>query len=374
MRGRAKVSDPVTVACGPAGSYLVHIGVDVLARLPECLPVGCPAIALIADHQVASLYAGRTDAAAGSRVRKERFTFPAGEASKVRGVKGRIEDEMLERGLGRDAVVVGLGGGVSLDLAGFVASTYHRGMPWIAVPTSLLGMVDASVGGKTGVNTQRGKNLIGAFHQPLAVLADIRFLSSLPPAELDNGLAEMVKHAAIADAGYLEELIASAEHLRALAPDACAAAIRRSVEIKAEVVSADPLETDLRQVLNCGHTIAHAIETVSSHQVSHGRAVAAGLSVEAGMACSLGLLEAEQRDHLRSALARLGLPLAPPAEMDLHALVETTRMDKKGRQGKPRYVLLGALGRMARGPDGYAHEVDDVVVVDALKEARKCSA
>lgn len=361
------------VAVEAARAYSVHIGEGVLDRLPAELPPGCPAVALVADEQVASLYAPRAEAVLASRVRTERFTFPSGEASKARATKERIEDAMLARGLGRDAALVALGGGVTLDLAGFVASTYQRGIPWIAAPTSLLAMVDASVGGKTGVNTPAGKNMVGTFFQPRAVLADLGCLSTLPRAELDNGLAEMVKHAVIADAAYLGDLIAAAEALRGLDPEAFARPVRRSVEIKAEVVSADPEERDLRQILNYGHTIAHAIESLSGYGTSHGRAVAAGVSVEAGIASSLGLLDPGERDRVRRALAQLELPLAPPPGMGHREILDATRMDKKGRRGRPRYALPEAIGRMARGPEGYGHEVEDAMVLAALEESRQAS-
>jgi 3-dehydroquinate synthase len=331
-------------------------------------------VAIVADETVASLHAARVEAALGGAPLLATVSFPAGEKSKTRATKERIEDELVERGLGRDGVIVALGGGVTTDLAGFVASTYLRGVPWMAVPTSLLAAVDAAIGGKTGVDTPLGKNLIGSFHRPLAVLIDLDLLSTLPREEVDNGLAEMVKHAVIADAAYLEELVQGADGIRALEPEALEAPLRRSVEIKAAVVHRDPEEQDERQVLNCGHTIAHAIEKTSSFRVRHGLAVSSGLSVEAGIACRLGILDSEERDRLRTALTGLGLPVAPPRDLAPSEILAATAVDKKGRKGRPRYALPEALGRMARGPEGYGLEVEDSVVLAALEETLSCFA
>ena len=364
----------VTVRPTGAGAYSVHIGSGVAAGIAGMLPAGCTAAALVADDNVAALHAGELRAVLQDLVRTEIFRFPPGEKHKTRACKEQIEDQMIGEGFGRDCVVVALGGGVTTDLGGFVAATYLRSVPWIAMPTSLLAAVDASIGGKTGVNTPAGKNLVGAFHQPHAVLADLDLLVTLPPGEAPNGLAEMLKHAVVADAGHLDELVGAADGLRELDPDALIGPVRRSVEIKAQVVSRDPEETDLRQVLNFGHTIAHAIEVISRHEIRHGFAVAAGMSVEAQIACELGLLDTLERDRLRSALRRLSLPLAPPVDLEAADLLEATRVDKKGRRGRPRYSLPAAIGKMARGPEGYGRPVDDQVVLAALLEARRCSA
>ncbi len=365
-----------SVAVRPRGgrSYRVCLGAGISSRLLEFLPAECAAAAVVSDRNVAGLHAGPIGEILHGRVRVETVAFPAGEANKTRKVKEHIEDRLIECGLGRDSTVVALGGGVTVDLAGFVASTFMRGVPWIAMPTSLLAAVDAGIGGKTGVNTAAGKNLVGTFHQPHAVLIDLSLLATLPPGEVDNGLAEMVKHAVIADGAHLDELVAAAGGLRKLDPGALAAPIRRSVEIKARVIADDPDEKDLRQVLNCGHTIAHAIEAVSDYRISHGRAVAAGLSVEAGIARITGLLDPGEVARLRAALKNLGLPVAPPAELEPETLLAATRTDKKGRRGRVRYALPEALGRMARGPEGFGHPVDDRVVLEALREVRDCSA
>lgn len=360
------MSHTVTIATDRGEEYPVLIGDGVSDRSSELLPKGCTAVALISDSNLSQLHRSRIVGALGERVSVAPLDFPAGEASKTRATKQQLEDAMLAAGLGRDCAVLALGGGVTTDLAGFVAGTFLRGVPWIAVPTSLLAAVDAGVGGKVGVNAAAGKNLFGMFHQPLGVLIDLRLLTTLPPPEIDNGLAEMVKHAVIADPQYLERLEGDVDRLRALEPDALAEPIRRSVEIKSEVVAADTEERDLRQVLNLGHTIGHAIEAVSEFSIGHGLAVAAGLAVECGIACRLGLMESDDRDLVRDALDRLGLPTAPPDGLEPAALLEATKLDKKGRRGRPRYALPAAVGRMARGEQGFAREVPDDVVLAAI--------
>jgi 3-dehydroquinate synthase len=241
-----------------------------------------------------------------------------------------------------------------------------RGIPWIALPTSLLAAVDASIGGKTGVDTAHGKNLIGVFHQPRAVLVDLGLMATLPPAEIDNGLAEMAKHAVIADAGYLARLVFDADRLRRLEPEALERSIVRSIEIKSEVVSADTGERDYRQVLNLGHTIGHAIEAVTDYGVGHGLAVAAGLAVECDIAVRLGLMSADARDETRTALEHLGLPIAPPSGVDARELQAATKRDKKGRTGVARYALPAGIGQMSRCDRGWAREVPDDVVLAAI--------
>ena len=359
------------VAARGRRAYPVVLGPGVQARLPELVPPGTATIALLADTNVAPRHAAAVGQALQAIAPVEQLGFPAGEGHKTRETKARLEDELLARGCGRDTLILGLGGGVTTDLAGFLASTYLRGVPWLALPTSLLAAVDASVGGKTGVNTPAGKNLVGTFYEPWAVCIDLHWLATLPAAEVDNGLAEMVKHAVLADAAYLDRLVASAPELRALAPEAVGPAIQRSLEIKAEVVTADPTEANRREVLNLGHTIGHAIEAVSGYTVSHGRAVAAGLAVEADIAVRLDLLDAADRTRLGAALDALALPTGPPAGTEPAALLAALTTDKKRRRGRVRFALPTGLGDLSPGPDGYAREVPEDVLRSVLEEATR---
>ncbi|OGQ83935.1 MAG: 3-dehydroquinate synthase [Deltaproteobacteria bacterium RIFOXYA12_FULL_58_15] len=363
------------VTISPRGNppYPVWVGRNAIRHLVEIIPETAARVVWIADDTVARLHGD----ALQQILQKSRptlgFTFAAGEMNKTRASKENLEDQLLAAGVGRDTVIVAMGGGVSTDLGGFVASTFLRGVPWVAVPTSLLGAVDASVGGKVGVNTPAGKNLIGAFSQPLAVTIDLDLLTTLPAEQVDNGLGEMVKHAVIADANHLGELMTQSDSLRALDPNATFAPIVRSVEIKADVVNNDPTEQDLRQVLNLGHTIAHAFELLSDYQLSHGRAVAAGLSVEAGIAERLGLLSSKELDTIRAALVALKLPAIVPIQATTQGVLAATRGDKKSRRGRARYALPAGIGIMARGPEGYGHDVEDTIVVAVLEELG-CSA
>ncbi len=312
-------------------------------------------LALISDSNVADLYGGKL--LSGLRGRDFRFVelipFAAGEASKCRRVKAEIEDKLFGSGMARDTLVVALGGGVTGDLAGFVAATFNRGVPLVQVPTSLLAMADSSIGGKVGIDVPWGKNLLGAFHQPSLVLIDPALLATLPERELRSGMAEVVKHGVIRDAelfGFIEENL---ERILKREPDLLAELVARNCRIKAEVVSLDERENNLRQILNFGHTLGHAVESFTGFDWLHGEAVALGMVAEAALAVNLGLMAPEVPDRIAALLSRIGLPvelgpLAAPAE----ELVELTRLDKKARSGKARYALASRIGAMATDKSG----------------------
>lgn len=285
--------------------------------------------------------------------------FPAGEGYKTRETKAALEDELLDRRFERSCCVVAVGGGVTLDLAGFVAATYLRGVDHVCVATSLLAQVDAAVGGKTAVDTPHGKNLVGAFHAPAAVLLHTPALATLPLAELANGLAEAVKHGVIADPDLLSALHAWPGPSAPL-PEAL---IVRCVTIKAEVVAADEREGGRRRVLNFGHTVAHAIEAASGHAVSHGAAVAAGMVVEARVAEALVGFPAAGTRELVALLARLGLPCAPQRSFsEARAFLGS---DKKVAHGRVRCSLPRALGVMDSAAGEWARDVPLEVLASA---------
>ncbi len=351
-----------------SGPYQVVIESGALRRVSDWVPDDSGRVVVVTDSNVGQLY-GLT---VGSRLRAaERvvdvLTFPAGEEQKTRATKSRLEDEMVSRRVGRDAVVVALGGGVTTDIAGFLAATYMRGLPYVSIPTSLLAMVDAAVGGKTGVDHPKGKNLIGAIHQPTAVIIDPDTLESLPESEVDCGLAEMVKHALIADPEYLDLLVREPAELRAGNPEILEPAIVRSVAIKADIVARDEHEKGERAVLNLGHTIGHAIERVSRYSVSHGRAVAVGIIVEARVARELGTLDDETVFDIEQALAVLGFPALLPDEVMPEAVLAACDTDKKNRSGVVRFVQLSRIGKPARGRDGWTHELPLQVVRPVLE-------
>jgi 3-dehydroquinate synthase len=297
----------------------------------------------------------------------DRLTFPAGEASKTRAEWARLTDAMLALGFGRDAAVVAVGGGVTADLAGFVAATFMRGIPVLQVPTSLLAMLDAALGGKTGLDLPAGKNLVGAFHQPAAVLVDPLVLATLPEPEYRHALAEAVKHAAVADAAHFDWLERHADAVLAREPAEVEQMIRRSLEIKADIVEADEFECGRRAVLNAGHTVAHAIEAASAYRVSHGAAVAVGLVTEARLGERLGLTAPGTATAIAELLQRFGLPTQLPTELAPEDLLAFMRADKKRRDAQLRFTFVARLGAVAGDQrTGWTHVVTEESLLTVL--------
>ncbi|MGV3710976.1 MAG: 3-dehydroquinate synthase [Gemmatimonas sp.] len=312
----------------------------------------------------------------GSRIRKgfpaDRtlfLTVPPGEREKTREQWTRLTDALLEWGAGRDTTIVAIGGGVVTDLAGFVAATFMRGVPVVQVPTTLLAMVDASVGGKTGVDTSAGKNLVGAFHNPSAVIVDPDVLATLPGPVFRSGLAEMIKHGVLASESYFDALNNALPELAgdsAAHVDVLPQLIADSIEIKARVVIEDEREGGVRQTLNLGHTIAHAIEQQAGYDMLHGDAVAIGLVVEAEIAQQLGIAQPDVVARTAGAVRRAGLPASVPASIDIEAVITATYGDKKARGGVSRYALPECIGRMTQGDGRWSVGVEDTVVRSAL--------
>ena len=279
----------------------------------------------------------------------------------------RLTDQMLGKGYVRDSAVIALGGGVVGDLAGFVAATFMRGIPVVQVPTTLVAMVDASIGGKTAVDTFAGKNLVGAFHPPAAVLIDPQLLATLPLRELRAGFAEIIKHGVIADEPYLFQVANSASDLLSNGgsmSDMMVSLIVRSVEIKAEIVSRDEREEGLRKVLNFGHTIGHAVEMASGYSLLHGEAVAIGMALESRLAERIGLAQTGTAATVIRTLQAAGLPTDLPKDFGPEAVIEAMRSDKKGRSGKMMFALPLRIGAMAGEDTGWTVPVGD----DQLRE------
>ena len=318
-------------------------------------------VAIVTDSHVDQLYARRI---AGQLSDAKIISIPAGEAAKTRETWVHVTDELLAAGFGRDTLLIAAGGGVVGDLAGFVAATYMRGIPFVQVPTTLLSMIDASVGGKTGVDTPAGKNLVGAFHQPVLVVADPTVLATLPPNHFRAGLAEALKHGVIASAGYFEKIAVSTEST-ARDERSLTGLIAESVRIKASVVARDERESGLRKVLNFGHTIGHAIESVSNYKLLHGEAVAIGMALEAELAEKIGVARSGTSDAIRDALNAIGLPSTFPA-LDKKAVLAATKSDKKARAGRVEYALPDKIGSMAGESSGWSIPVDDTAVESVL--------
>ena len=340
----------VRIPRAPGCSYPIFVGSGILRHLPRLVIRYAPAhrYFVITDTTVARLHGKRIRAslrAAG--LRADLLTVPPGERSKSRGMKARLEDRMLALGGGRDSAILAVGGGMIGDLAGFTAATYLRGVPFIAVPTTLLAMVDASLGGKTAVDHPRGKNLIGAFHHPRAVLAEVQALRTLPEREYRSGLAEVVKTAVVGDAALFRRLERSTAGILSRHPEALTEIITACCRLKAGVVAADERESGRRAILNFGHTLGHALEQLSGYRLAHGEAVAIGMVLEARAAEAVGVLRKGEASRIERLLTRLGLPVSPPTSFSRARILSAARLDKKSRQGTPRYALPRRVGSMA---------------------------
>ena len=351
-------------------SYDIVIGGGALGVVPALLREHCPAAAyaVISDSHVAKLYGeALVTTLNDATLPAQLFAFPAGEWNKTRETWASLSDRMLAAHFGRDCAVIALGGGVVGDVAGFVAATYLRGVPYVQLPTSLLAMIDSSVGGKTGVDVPAGKNLLGAFHQPRLVLADLSLLTSLPPLQLSAGLAEAVKHGVIADAAYFAFLEKEQTAILAKDPAALERVVRRSVEIKAAVVAEDEREGGRRAILNFGHTIGHAIEATSKFETLHGEAVAIGMAYEGRLAEALGIAAKGTSERITRLLAQLRLPLERPQAASIDDVIAAMRGDKKARGGEMRFALPSGIGTMYE-KGGWTVAVDEGSIARVLAE------
>ena len=318
-------------------------------------------VALVTNDTLAPLFGRRMEACLETHGRRVvSIVVPDGERFKTAATLDRIHDAMLGARLGRDATVVALGGGVVGDVAGFAAATYQRGVRVVQVPTTLLSQVDSSVGGKTGINHRLGKNMIGAFHQPSAVVIDLGTLASLPPREFAAGLAEVVKYGASLDATFFGWLEANVTALLARERKALAHAIRRSCELKAGIVGIDERESGRRALLNFGHTFGHAIEGATGYGTwLHGEAVAIGMVMAARLSARLGLIDGRVVERIVDLLARCGLPVAPP-QLTADEWIHWMSSDKKAEGGRLRFVVLTSLGNAEVRP------VDDAALEAVL--------
>lgn len=344
-------------------SYHVCIGEGLLDQLDSFsgLPPSSTAL-IVSNTTVAPLYADRLKAVLSRRHgRVLSIALPDGEDHKDWLTLNSIFDVMLAEACDRQTLLYALGGGVIGDMTGFAAACYMRGVPFVQVPTTLLAQVDSSVGGKTAINHPLGKNMIGAFYQPLRVLCDLSTLATLPARELSAGLAEVIKYGPIHDTAFLSWLESNVDALRAGERDALAHAVARSCEIKAEVVGADEREAGLRAILNFGHTFGHAIEAGLGFGVwLHGEAVAAGMVMAAELSARLGLCDASLRPRLEALLLRAGLPVRGP-QLGAAEYLQHMRVDKKAHAGEIRFVLIDGLGRAVVRP------APDALVADVIE-------
>jgi 3-dehydroquinate synthase len=358
----------VTVHLGDR-SYPIVVGENLLESMADLVEEHSPAhrYAIISDSTVGRLYGPTVLQHLGGESRCSLFRFAEGESQKNRDTWQQLTDEMLAARLGRDTTVIALGGGVVGDLARFVAATYLRGVRVVQVPTSLLAMIDSSVGGKTGVDTVLGKNLVGAFHQPTVVITDVATLRTLPANHVSAGMAEAIKHGAISDAEYIQRVISRSGLILNLDPAALIEIVKRSVELKARVVAEDEKESGKRAVLNFGHTVGHAMEAASGYELLHGEAVGLGMLAEAAIGARLGITDEGVEQGLREAVSLLRLPTEPPATLLTGDLLDCMEQDKKGIAGSVRFALPARLGEMARGPGGsWTHIVPEAVTKQVL--------
>ncbi len=357
---------PIAVmTSGASGPYQVLVGRGLLGSLAALLEEYSPAhrYALVSDSNVAALYGESTilqlkDAGLNADL----FTFEAGERSKSRATWSELTDRLLRAGFGRDSCLIAMGGGVTGDLGGFVAATYMRGIPIVQVPTSLVAMIDASIGGKTGVDVEAGKNLVGAFHAPNLVVADPDVLASLPRVQRAQGMIEAVKHGAIMDDAYFDELDREMPALLDGDADSLERAVARSVELKSAVVSEDEREAGRREILNFGHTLGHAIEAACSFSVPHGTAVACGMILEARLGTSLGVTDPEVVERLEQIVERVGLPIGIPDGAAANDIMTYVASDKKARHGLMRFVLLSRIGAVHSADGAWSQPVDEDAV------------
>lgn len=327
------------------GALLTHAAAYIAPLLPR------PKLAIVTDTHVAPLHLKTlTHSLDAAGIAHDTFIVPAGEASKNITQLETLCDWLLDQKIERNDCIIALGGGVIGDLTGFAAAILRRGTRFIQIPTTLLAQVDSSIGGKTAVNSSRGKNLIGAFHQPDLVLADMDVLATLPPREIGAGYAEIAKYGALGDAEFFDWLCANGQHVLALNSEATAHAVAESCKAKAAIVARDERESGDRALLNLGHTFGHAFEKLTGYgdALLHGEAVAYGMVLAFAYSAEVGLCSAEDAERLRAHIAESGLPARMQAVgngvFDADALIEAMGQDKKVQGGKMRFILARALG------------------------------
>ncbi len=331
-------------------SYPIHIGPGLIGdseRVRQTIPA--KQVLIVTNEVVAPLYLRKLERSLGAAVQRV-LVLPDGEAEKNLATLASIVDRLVEEGFRRDACLVALGGGVVGDITGFAAACYQRGVAFVQIPTTLLAQVDASVGGKTAVNHPRAKNMIGAFHQPIGVIADTDTLASLPRREFSAGLAEVIKHGLILDEAFLDWLEEHMEAILAYDDAALAYIVRRSCEIKAAIVAEDELEQGRRALLNLGHTFGHALESIGAYRDwLHGEAVAVGIALAAWTSRELGMIPADDCLRVESLLARARLPIATGA-IDAEALLKVMNLDKKAGASGLNMIFLDRLGAAVVAP------------------------
>ena len=354
-------------------SYEIEIGHKLQDKLVNDLKNGLTGkkkFAVVTDSIVEGLY-GRDiyERIIAAGFKADLFVIPEGEKSKTREMKEFLEDSMLEKGYRRDCAVIAVGGGVVTDLAGFTAGTFGRGVPFVNYATTLLAAADASVGGKTAVDTPLATNLIGIFNQPDKVYIDIDTWKTLPAVQVSSGLAETIKHGCLGDRELFEYLEKNVDRIFAGDTDACEYIADHNCRVKYQVVMKDERESGLREVLNLGHTVGRAVETVSDYKLYHGEAVAIGLAAQARLGEKMGYVTADERVRVEELLKRAGLPVTVPDYVDKDALVKKLYTDKKVRDGKLRFVFQKGIGSVMQfGDNNFAQQISEPEIAAVIAE------
>lgn len=333
---------------GMGPDYTVHVGSGILRDLADRLITAGlqQPLVLVSDSNVARYYAAAIlDTLSSIFGEIKHISFPAGENNKSLDTLTNIWDQLLQNQMDRHGTIIALGGGVANDMVGFAASTFMRGVPWVTLPTSLLAMVDASIGGKTGINLPSGKNLIGAFHPPKLVLADIDTLSTLPQEEVISGMAEVVKHAIIDDPALFDQCCSGIPK----SGGEWSIIVKKAIAVKINIIQQDPYEHGRRAALNLGHTIGHALEKLSNYSIRHGEAVAIGTVAEARLAERIGLATTGLAEKIATVLTTIGLPIAIPEDMDRHQILKIMQYDKKRKGKELLFALPATIGDVRTG-------------------------
>jgi 3-dehydroquinate synthase len=357
----------------PASSYTIDIGDELLTKPEQWLPknISFSHIVIITDNTVKKLYLNPLiDALKKLGHAPLALSFPAGEKYKHQATKQKVEEKILRKNFGRDTLCIALGGGVVGDLAGFIAATYMRGIPYIQIPTTLLAMVDSSVGGKTAIDTPQGKNLIGAFWQPKAVVADINCLKTLPKEHLISGIIEALKMFLINDIGSFHYLQKNMDAIINQDKKSLQKLIEKAVTVKTDVVAADEKEKNLRMVLNFGHTIGHALEKITHYKLLHGHAVAYGILLECAISRELKYLDEKNYTLIETVLNKLGFYADYFKKFNPTDIIRATQTDKKNSGGNVRYILLKQLGEVHQEKGIFVHTVSDKIVKTVFDKFR----
>ena len=350
-------------------SYDIVMGrktIDFLIKDLKHRPLGRK-YAIITDSKVNRLFGRKMlRKIVNSGIKAEMIVFEGGERNKNLKTVAMLQEQLLKKGFGRDSAIIAFGGGVVGDVAGFVAATFCRGIPYVHVPTTLLAMADSSIGGKTGVNLKQGKNLIGTFYQPKEVYIDINFLNKLPETEISNGLAEIIKTAITTDENFFSYLEENISKILNRDRSVLAEIIKRNIVIKADLVKKDEKETGIRKILNFGHTIGHTLEKISSYKLSHGKAIAIGMLGESEIA----KIRKNNLYRLEKLLKAAKLPVRIPGKITTESIITAAKIDKKVTEGKTKYVLLKRIGKVRHNKE-YVFAVPDNYVKKALNKLKQ---